>query len=67
MTIRWREVFKFLSGAAFAGSIANGYLWLTQVSVPFFDYTIAPWVFGLRAAVSVALFVAFFYLGWLRR
>ena len=31
MKIRWREVFKFLSGAAFAGSIANFYLWLTGI------------------------------------
>jgi len=26
MKIRWREVFKFLSGAAFAGSLANLFL-----------------------------------------
>jgi hypothetical protein len=66
MKIRWREVFKFLSGAAFAGSLANFYLWLTGISVPFMGYTITPTLLGVRAVVSVVLCVVFFYLGWLR-
>lgn len=65
--IKWREVFKFLSGAAFAGSLANFYLWLTGISVPFLGYAITPRLFGARAVVSFALFVVFFYLGWLRK
>jgi len=66
MKIRWREVFKFLSGAAFAGSAANFYLWLTDISVPFMGYTITPALLGVRAVVSFALCVLFFYFGWLR-
>jgi hypothetical protein len=66
MKIRWREVFKFLSGAAFAGSLANLFLWVTGVSVPFIGYTMTPTLFGLRAAVSFLLCLLFFYLGWLR-
>lgn len=63
----WREVFKFLAGATFAGSIANGYLWFVGVSLPFLSYTISPTVFGLRAIVGVVFCVLFFYLGWLRK
>jgi hypothetical protein len=40
--IKWREVFKFLSGAALAGSLANFYLWLSGISVPFLGYTMTP-------------------------
>ena len=65
--IKWREVFKFLSGAALAGSLTNCYLWLTRVSVPFLGYTITPRVLGLRAAVQFVLFVVFLYFGWLRK
>ena len=66
MKTKWREVFKFLSGAAFAGCLANFYLWLTGISVPFLGFTITPGLLGFRAAVSFVLFVVFFYLGWLR-
>ena len=63
----WREVCKFLAGALFAGSIANGYLWFMGASLPFMGYTISPAVYGLRAAVGVVFCVAFFYFGWLRK
>jgi hypothetical protein len=66
MKIRWREVFKFLSGAAFAGSLANVYLWLTGVSVPFLGYTITPMLLGVRAVFSAVLCVVCFYFGWVR-
>jgi len=65
-TVKWREAFKFLSGAAFAGSMVNFYLWATDVSVPFLGYTISPQLLGLRASVAFAAFIVFFYLGWLR-
>jgi hypothetical protein len=65
--IKWREVFKFLSGAALAGSLTNFYLWLTGISVPFLGYTISPQLLGLRAAVQFAFFVVFLYFGWLRK
>ena len=35
----WREVFKFLSGAAFAGTLANFYIWAVDASLPFLGYT----------------------------
>lgn len=64
--IKWREVFKFLAGAALAGSLANFYLWLSGISVPFLGYTITPRLLGLKAAVQFVLFVVFTYFGWLR-
>jgi hypothetical protein len=66
MNIRWQEIFKFLSGAAFSGFLANLYLWLNGVSVPFSGYTITPTLFAVRAVVALAAFVLFLYLGWLR-
>ena len=63
----WREVFKFLSGAAFAGTIANLYLWAVDASLPFLGYTITPGVFGVRGIVGALFCVLFFYLGWLRK
>jgi hypothetical protein len=65
--IKWREVFKFLSGAALAGSFANFYLWLNGVSVPFLGSTITPRLLGVRAIVQFALFVVFLYFGWMKR
>lgn len=65
MKIKWREVFKFLSGAAFAGSLANFYLWLTGISMPFFAYTISQNLVGAGAVLQFLLFIVFFYFGWL--
>jgi hypothetical protein len=66
MKIQWPEVFKFLCGAAFAGALANLYLWLTGIPIPFGSFTITPMMFGIRAVLGLALFVLFLYLGWLR-
>ncbi len=55
MKIRWREIFKFPSGAALAGSFANFYLWLSGISVPSLGYTITPRLLGVRAALQFAL------------
>jgi hypothetical protein len=65
--IKWREVFKFLSGAALAGSFVNVYLWLSGVSVPFLGYTITPRLLGARAMVQFVLFVVFLYFGYVRK
>jgi hypothetical protein len=65
-TIKWREVFKFLSGAELALAFANVYLWLSGVSVPFVGYTVTPRLIGLKAAAQFVLFVVFLYFGWLR-
>ena len=67
MNIKWREAFKFLSGASLAGSFATLYLWLVGISVPFLGYAVTPRLLALKAAVQFVLFVVFLYLGWLRK
>ncbi|MCX6544366.1 MAG: hypothetical protein NTV05_08120 [Acidobacteria bacterium] len=61
-------MFKFFSGAAFAGTIANAYLFLYDVSVPFplFGFTISPRLVAVKAVVSVVLCGVFFYFGYLQ-
>jgi hypothetical protein len=68
MRINWREVFKFGSGAAFVGTIGNGYLCLYDVAVPFplLGFRISPRLFGVRAVISFVLFGVFFYFGYLK-
>ena len=67
--INWREVCKFGAGATFVGTIANGYLWAYDISTPFplFGYTIPPWLFGVRALLSVAIFAICVYVAYLRK
>lgn len=63
---KWRELFKFLAGAAFVGAFANAFLWLANVTVPFLGIEISPGVFGLRAIGATILFALMLYLGYLK-
>ncbi len=65
--INWREVFKFLSGAAFVGAITNLYLWAYNISLPFLGYTLPPWFLGVRGVVGAVLCGLFWWLGWGRK
>jgi len=67
MRINWKEVFTFLSGAAFVGAFANLYLALNNVSVPVFGYTMTPELLGWRSVVGFVLFLLFFYYGYVRK
>lgn len=67
MRINWKEVFKFLSGAAFVGSITNVYLYFNNIAVPFLGYTITPELLGLRSLVGFILFLVFLYFGYLKK
>lgn len=67
MKINWREVFKFLSGATFVGTLANLYLALNDISVPVLGYVLTPQLLGWRSLVSFVLFLVFFYYGYVRR
>ena len=64
--IKLREVFKFLSGAALAGSLTNFYLWSCNVSLPFLGWTVTPQLLGARAIVQFVFFVVFLYFGWFK-
>jgi len=65
--INWREVFKFFSGAAFVGAIANGVLFQQDISMSFWGFTISPGLFGVRAVLSFVLFGVYFCFGYVRR
>ena len=67
--INWREVCKFAAGATFVGTIANAYLWAYGISTPFpfSGHMIPPWLFGVRALLSLAIFAVCVYVAYLRR
>ena len=72
MPISWRDVFKFLSGAFFVSAGANWYFYWLGVAVPLpfplLGYTaISPALLGARALVHFTLFLAAFYLGFMRK
>ena len=67
--IPWQDVCKFLAGAFFETSGILIYLWAYDIPVPIFRTGLVqtPAVAGLRAIGHTVLFVAFFYLGFVRR
>jgi hypothetical protein len=69
LTINWKEVGKFLSGAFFVSAGVLFYLYLAGSPVPVFGAHLAvtPTVNGVRAAVHAVLFAVFFYLGYIRQ
>jgi uncharacterized protein (DUF486 family) len=69
MTVNWKEVCKFLSGAFFVSTGVLFYLYLAGSPVPLLGTQIAvtPGVNGVRAAIHLALFVVFFYFGYIRK
>lgn len=67
MKISWKEIFKFLSGAAFVGAAVNFYLSVNNISVPFLGFTITPQLLALRGLGASILFLLFFYFGFLKK
>jgi hypothetical protein len=69
VTINWKEVCTFLSGAFFVSAGVLFYLYLVGSPVPVLGahLVITPTVNGVRAAVHAVLFVVFFYLGYIRK
>jgi hypothetical protein len=69
VTINWKEVCKFLSGAFFVSAGVLFYLYLAGSPVPVLGahLAITPTVNGIRAVVHAVLFVVFFYLGYIRK
>lgn len=69
VTINWKEVCKFLSGAFFVSAGVLFYLYLAGSPVPVLGahLAITPTVNGVRAVVHAVLFVVFFYLGYIRK
>jgi hypothetical protein len=69
VTVNWKEVCKFLSGAFFVSAGVLFYLYLVGSPVPVVGAHLAvtPTVNGVRAAVHAVLFVVFFYFGYVRK
>jgi hypothetical protein len=69
VTVNWKEVCKFLSGAFFVSAGVLFYLYLVGSPVPVVGAHLAvtPTVNGVRAAVHAVLFVVFFYFGYIRK
>jgi uncharacterized protein (DUF486 family) len=69
MTFKWKEVCKFLSGAFFVSAGVLFYLYLAGTPVPVLGahISITPGVNGVRAVVHLALFLVFFYFGYIRK
>ena len=67
MSINWKEVSKFLSGAFFVSAGVNMYFYLTHVAVPFLRFTISPELLELRSIIHFVLFLICFYFGFIRK
>jgi hypothetical protein len=67
--IPWQEVCKFLAGAFVVNAGFLFYLYLAGVSVPLLgtNFVETSEVSGLRSIVHTVWFVAFFYLGFIRK
>ena len=66
MSINWKEVCKFLSGAFFVSAGVNAYFYFTHLAVPFLGFAISPELPGLRSAIHFVLFLICFYFGFIR-
>jgi uncharacterized protein (TIGR02246 family) len=67
--IPWQDVCKFLAGAFLVNAGILFYLYLARVSVPLLGTNLieTPEISGIRSIVHAALFVTFFYLGFIRK
>ena len=70
MTIKWKEVMKFLAGAFFVTAGASWYFaWLNMsIPFPFFGFgAMTPPFLAVRGLMHFALFLACFYLGFIKK
>ena len=69
MTLTWKDVCKFLSGAFFVSTGVLFYLYLAGTPVPLVgtQLSVTPGVNGIRATIHLALFLLFSYLGFVRK
>jgi uncharacterized protein (DUF486 family) len=68
-TSGWQEVCKFLAGAFFVSAGVLFYLYVANVPVPLLGtgFVETPRLSGYRSIVHGALFVTFFYVGFIRK
>jgi hypothetical protein len=68
MTIKWKEVCKFLAGAFFASAGLFLYLYMTGTSVPLIGthFVVTPLVSGIRSIIHGILCLVCFYYGFIK-
>lgn len=67
MSIPWRDVLKFLSGAFFVTAGASWYFWQLNMPVPFFGTMMTPEFLFYRGCLHFGLFLASFYYGFVKQ
>lgn len=65
--IKWKEIFKFLSGAFFVTAGASWYFAWYQVDLPFMGSTMTHEFLFYRGFSHFALFLATFYYGFIKK
>ena len=65
--IKWREIFKFLSGAFFVTAGASWYFALYQIAVPFMGTKMSPDFLWIRGFIHFGLFLSTFYFGFVKK
>lgn len=65
MSQKWRDIYKFLAGAMFAGAFSNAYLAAYGIEIPTpLGFDLPPVALGARAAAGAVFFGVFLYLGY---
>ena len=69
MTINWKELCKFLSGAFFVSALTLLYLYMTNTPIPLIGthFIVQPKLSGIRCIAHTILFVICFYVGFIRK
>lgn len=65
--MKWKEIFKFLSGFFAATSLTNIYLYFYGASFTFLGYNIGPKLLLLRGMIHFILFLIFLYYGFIKK
>jgi membrane-anchored protein YejM (alkaline phosphatase superfamily) len=65
--IKWKEIFKFLSGAFLVTAGASWYFAWYKVDVPFMGTTMSHEFLAVRGFFHFALFLLTLYFGYIRK
>lgn len=60
-------LYKFLSGFFASAALTDWYLAAHSITIPFWGYTMTPYIAGIKAIVFGVLFLVFFYWGFLKK
>lgn len=65
--IKWKEIFKFLSGAFFVTAGASWYFALLKMDIPFMGTTMTHEFLFIRGFIHFTMFLLTFYFGFLKK